>query len=48
VWGGFGEKKSNSNTQWYIQDRIFDADGLSPALTDYKSDYWIMICKREK
>lgn len=43
VWGGFGEKKSNKGTQWYIQDRIYDSDGVSPALTHYKSDYWIVI-----
>ena len=45
VWGGFGEKKSNKGTQWYLQDRVFDSDGLSPALTTYKSDYWIIIDK---
>lgn len=43
--GGFGEKKSNKNTQWYIQDRIYSADGICPALTSYKSDYWIIIKK---
>lgn len=24
VIGGIGEKKSNNNTQWYMQDRIYD------------------------
>ena len=49
VWGGFGEKKSNKGTQWYLQDRIFDSNGISPALTGYKSDYWVVISeKREK
>ena len=24
VLGGLGEKKSNSGTQWYQQDRIYD------------------------
>ena len=43
VWGGFGEKRSNGGTQWYIQDRIYDSDGICPALTQYKSDYWIVI-----
>lgn len=43
VWGGFGEKKSNSGRQFYIQDRIFDSEGLCPALTEYKADYWIVI-----
>jgi len=48
VYGGFGEKKSNNGTQWYIQDRVYDSDGLSPALTAFKSDYWIVIIKKEK
>lgn len=48
VWGGFGEKKSNNNTQFYFQDRIYDSDGISPALTNYKSDYWIMIREDNK
>jgi len=25
VIGGIGEKKSNNNTQWYQQDRIYDS-----------------------
>ena len=48
VWGGFGEKKSNRGTQWYIQDRIYDSNGISPALTSFKADYWIIIHKKEK
>lgn len=48
VWGGFGEKKSNNGTQWYIQDRIFDSDGLCPSLTKFRSDYWIIIKKKDK
>lgn len=47
VWGGFGEKKSNKGTQWYLQDRVFDSDGLCPALTSYKSDYWIVLIKEK-
>ena len=43
VCGGIGEKKSNKGTQWYIQDRIYDSDGLCPSLTTFKSDYWILI-----
>ena len=45
VWGGIGEKKSNKGTQWYFQDRIYDIEGISPALTTFKSDYWIAIKK---
>lgn len=41
VWGGFGEKNSNSNTQWYQQHRIYDVNGISPALSTYKADLWI-------
>ena len=47
VWGGFGEKKSNRGTQWYIQNRVYDSDGLSPALTSFIADYWIVIDKRK-
>ena len=47
VWGGIGEKNSNNNTQYYIQNRIYDADGLCPALTTYKSDYWIIIIEKK-
>ena len=43
VWGGFGEKKSNSGRQWYIQDRVYDSDYVCPSLTAFKSDYWIVI-----
>lgn len=47
VWGGIGEKKAIRTNQWSIQDRIFDVDGLCPALTAYKSDYWVIIKKSE-
>jgi DNA (cytosine-5)-methyltransferase 1 len=34
VLGGIGEKKSNNNTQWYMQDRIYDNKvGISLATT---------------
>ena len=48
VWGGLGEKKSNKGTQWYIQDRIYDSNGLCPALTSYKSDYMVAIKNEDK
>lgn len=32
VLGGLGEKKSNSETQWYQQDRIYDGCGLATSL----------------
>ena len=40
---GIGEKKSNGGTQWYLQDRVFDANGLCPALTTLGRGYWIII-----
>ena len=43
VWGGIGEKNSNSGRQYYFQNRIYDPNGISPALTAYKSDYWIVL-----
>ena len=43
VWGGIGELNSNNNTQFYFQNRIYDSNGISPALTDFKSNYWIVI-----
>lgn len=33
VVGGFGEMKSNSGTQWYQQDRIYNGDGIATSLT---------------
>ena len=32
VIGGMGEKKSNNNTQYYQQDRVYNTEKLSPAL----------------
>lgn len=43
VWGGIGKKKSNKGTQYYLQRRIYDSNGICPALTKYKSDYWVVI-----
>lgn len=47
VVGDIGEKNSNNGTQYYIQNRIFDSEGLCPALTTYKSDYWICVRNEE-
>lgn len=38
VIGGLGEKKSNSGTQWYLQDRVYEciiAVSLSAAFRPY-------------
>ena len=43
VWGGIGEKKAKRTNQWAIQDRIYDSNFLCPALTNFKSDYWVII-----
>lgn len=32
VWGGLGEKRSNRNTQWYNQDRVYDSRRVSPSI----------------
>ena len=32
VWGGTGDLKSNNGTQFYQQDRIYDAEHISPAV----------------
>lgn len=47
VLGGIGEKKSNKGTQWYLQNRIYDINGLCPALTRTKSDFWIIMTQKE-
>lgn len=31
IVGGFGEKKSNGGTQWFQQDRVYDADAVAMA-----------------
>ena len=41
VWGGFG-KRCNNDTQWQMQNRIFDSDGICPALTTW-CVYWVLI-----
>ena len=48
VWGGIGEKKSNKGTQWYLQNRIFDSEGLSPALSTFSKGYWIIVYGNKK
>ena len=39
VVGGIGEKKSNNNTQWYQQDRIYD-DNVSISITTECNPYY--------
>ena len=39
VIGGIGEKKSNNNTQWYQQDRIYDNNVAISITTDFNPYY---------
>lgn len=47
LWGGIGEKKSNKGTQFYLQDRIYDANGICPSLNTV-APYWIIIYNKEE
>lgn len=38
--GGLGELKSNSGTQFYNQDRVYDAEGLSTAIPTSFNPYY--------
>lgn len=38
--GGIGEKKSNNNTQWYQQDRIYDNE-IAISITTAFNPYYI-------
>lgn len=39
VMGGVGMKKSNNNTQWYQQDRIYDNDIGISVTTSFNPNY---------
>ena len=39
VLGGIGEKRSNNNTQWFQQDRIYD-DKVSISITTDRNPYY--------
>ena len=39
VLGGIGEMKSNNNTQWYMQDRIYDSN-VSITITTAFNPYY--------
>lgn len=40
VIGGVGEKKSNGGSQWYQQDRIYDADKVAISVTTAFNPYY--------
>jgi len=44
--GGIGDKTSNSNSQWYQQDRIYDADGVALCIASAFNP-WYRIMKTE-
>ena len=38
---------SNSNTQWYQQDRIYDADGIALCISSAFNPWYIITDKDE-
>lgn len=46
LWGGIGKKKSNRGKQWYLRDRVYDSDGISPLLS--ATVFWIIVKEDEK
>jgi len=43
VIAGIGEKKSNNNTQWYLQNRVYESDFSTTTITDmYLQPYWML------
>ena len=47
LWGGVGDKKSNNGTQFYIQDRIYDSNGLCPTLNTV-APYWVIVWENKR
>lgn len=47
VLGGLGEKKSNSGTQWYLQDRIYDCK-ISTSIATGFNPYYLTEGERER
>ncbi len=44
--GGVGEKKSNNNTQWYLQDRVYSGEGIALAVTTSVNPNYQFALKR--
>lgn len=42
LWGGVGEKNSNNNSQWYQQNRIYDADGIALCLSSAFAPWYVI------
>lgn len=47
VLGGIGEKTSNSGTQWYQQDRIYD-DKVALSIATCCQPYYLTNRERER
>lgn len=47
VLGGLGEKKSNSGTQWYLQDRIYDCN-IATSIATCFNPYYLTTRERER
>lgn len=46
--GGVGEKTSNKKTQWYQQDRIYDADGIALCISSAFNPWYAIEEKDDK
>lgn len=44
--GGDWKKESNRGKQWYLRDRVYDSDGISPLLS--ATVFWIIVKEDEK
>ena len=45
--GGIGEMKSNDNTQWFLQDRIYDSKGIAVSLSTRLNPYYLIYEKNK-
>ena len=43
LYGGIGDKNSNNNTQWYQQNRIYDADGIALCISSAFNPWYKVI-----
>lgn len=47
--GGVNEMKSNNNTQFYQQDRIYDAEGIALCLSaNPQFNPWYLVREKEE
>ena len=44
MWGGVGEMKSNNNTQFYQQNRIYDSDHIALCISAHEEfNPWYLV-----